>query len=888
METANTSRKLTEISEIMIPNNFTSKSQEAIQSAQAFADENGQHGVEPIHLLAALARQEGGFVVTIFQKMATSLPALLGDIDRMCDSLPKQGARERGGIGQILLTPALAHVLESGARTAKQFGDEYISTEHLLLGLLADRPIAAMLAEHKVTEASILQALKDLRGTQRVDSENPEAKYQAIEKYSLNLTERARHGKLDPVIGRNEEIRRVMQVLSRRTKNNPVLIGEAGVGKTAIAEGLALRIIAGDVPETLKNKELVSLDLGALIAGTKFRGEFEERLKAVMKEISQSEGKYILFIDELHMLVGAGKGDESPMDASNLLKPALARGELRVIGATTTKEYQRYIEKDQALERRFQPIMVEEPSVDDTIAILRGIKERYEIHHGVRISDSAIVSAATLSARYISDRQLPDKAIDLIDEAAAGLRLQIDSMPEDLDRMTREEMRLQIERQALLKEDDNASKERLKEIEKMIADSKERSSEVSLRWNNEKTLIAKIRELKGTIDTLTNEAEYEERRGNLERVAEIRYAELPEKREELEMKDAELKSFQAERGLLKEVITEEDIATVVARWTHIPVSKMLESDMQKLARMEDELRKRVVGQDEAITAVSNALRRSRAGLSEERKPIGSFIFLGPTGVGKTELARALAGFMFNDEKALVRLDMSEYMEKHSVSKMIGSPPGYVGYDEGGQLAEKIRKHPYSVILLDEVEKAHPDVFNILLQILDDGRLTDAKGRVVNFKNTVIIMTSNIGSDVILNSGRKIGFVEDDATKTEAAKQKVIEMLREYFRPEFLNRIDETIVFHALTKEHLSAIVDLQLALVEKRLKESRGITVRFTDRAKKLLADEGFDPMYGARPLKRMIQTKVLDALALEVVKGVITPDSAVTVDAKKGTIVFA
>lgn len=871
----------------MIPNNFTSKSQEAIQNSQQFADENGQHGVEPIHLLAALARQEGGFVVTIFQKMATSLPALLGDIDRMCDSLPKQGNRATGGIGQIILTPQLAHVLEAAAKISKQFGDEYISTEHLLLGLLVDRPIMAMLAEHQVTEAAILQALKDLRGSQKVDSQDPEAKFQAIEKYSLNLTERARHGKLDPVIGRDEEIRRVMQVLSRRTKNNPVLIGEAGVGKTAIVEGLALRVVAGDVPETLKNKELVSLDLGALIAGTKFRGEFEERLKAVMKEVTQSEGKYILFIDELHMLVGAGKGDESPMDASNLLKPALARGELRVIGATTTKEYQRHIEKDQALERRFQPIMVDEPNVDDAIAILRGIKERYEIHHGVRISDNAIVAAATLSARYIPDRQLPDKAIDLIDEAAAGLRLQIDSMPEDLDRMTRDEMRLQIERQALLKEEDKASKERLKEIEKLIADSKERSAELSLRWTNEKNLIAKIREHKGDIDKLTNEAEYEERRGNLERVAEIRYSELPAKRTELAALETELKAFQAERGLLKEVITEEDIASVVARWTHIPVSKMLESEMQKLARMEDELRKHVVGQDEAITAVSNALRRSRAGLSEEKRPIGSFIFLGPTGVGKTELARALASFMFNDEKSLVRVDMSEYMEKHSVSKLIGSPPGYVGYEEGGQLSEKIRKHPYSVVLLDEVEKAHPDVFNLLLQILDDGRVTDAKGRVVNFKNTIIIMTSNIGSDVILNSERRIGFAEDSEAKSEGTKQKVLDMLRDHFRPEFLNRIDETIVFHALDKKHIEAIVELQLQLVIDRLKESRNISVSFTPKAKKYVAENGYDPKYGARPLKRVIQTKILDSLALEIVKGGIAPESTVTVDVKKDTIVF-
>lgn len=871
----------------MIPNNFTSKSQEAIQSSQQFAWENGQHGVEPIHLLAALARQESGFVVTVFQKMATSLPALLGDIDRMCDALPKHQGIERGGVGQIILTPPLAGVLESSAKHAKHFGDEYISTEHLLLGLLSDRTIAAMLGEHHVTEPAILAALKELRGSQRVDSPEPEAKYQAIEKYSFNLTERARHGKLDPVIGRDDEIRRVMQVLSRRTKNNPVLIGEAGVGKTAIAEGLAQRIVAGDVPETLKQKELVALDLGALIAGTKFRGEFEERLKAVMREITQSEGKYILFIDELHMLVGAGKGDESPMDASNLLKPALARGELRVIGATTTKEYQRYIEKDQALERRFQPLMVEEPSPNDAIAILRGIKERYEIHHGIRISDGAIVAAVELSSRYIPDRHLPDKAIDLIDEAAAGLRLQIDSMPEDLDRLTREEMRLQIERQALLKEDDKVSKARLQEIDKLIADSKEKSAELSLRWTNEKNLIATIREHKSQIDKLTNEAEYEERRGNLERVAEIRYGELPKKRDELGTHERELKQFQAERGLLKEVIAEEDIATVVARWTHIPVSKMLESEMIKLARMEDALRAHVVGQDEAIVAVSNALRRSRAGLSEEKRPIGSFIFLGPTGVGKTELARALAGFMFNDESSLVRLDMSEYMEKHSVSKMIGSPPGYIGYEEGGQLSERIRKHPYSVVLFDEIEKAHPDVFNMLLQILDDGRLTDAKGRTVNFKNTIIIMTSNIGSDVILQSGRKIGFVESDDAKADATQQKVLELLRDHFRPEFLNRIDETIVFHALSKEHLKSIVQLQLDLVAARLKTTRNITITFSARAKAFLAEKGYDPNFGARPLKRVIQSHILDPLALSVVKGDVLPESAVTVDVKKNTIVF-
>lgn len=871
----------------MIPNNFTSKSQEAIQQAQFLANENGQQGVEPIHLLSALVSQEEGFVVSVLKKLEVSLPALRGDIDRILDTLPRHANVDRGGIGQVMLTPNLAATLQVAHQTAKQFGDEYISTEHLFLGLLADKHLQALLNSHDIDEGAVFAALKELRGSQKVDSPEPESKYQAIEKYSLNLTERARHGKLDPIIGRDEEIRRVMQVLTRRTKNNPVLIGEAGVGKTSIVEGLAQRIVAGDVPETLKNREVVSLDLGALIAGTKFRGEFEERLKAVIREVQQADGKYVLFIDELHMLVGAGKGDDSPMDASNLLKPALARGELRVIGATTTKEYQKHIEKDQALERRFQPIFVEEPNATDAIAMLRGIKERYEIHHGVRISDNAIVAAVELSQRYISDRQLPDKAVDLIDEAASALRLQIDSMPEELDRLKREQTRLQIEKQALLKEDDKDSKARLKEIEKVLADVDERTRELELRWKGEKDLISKLRAIKNEVDKLTNEAEYEERRGNLERVAEIRYGQIPTKRTELAKLEDELKKFQAERGLLKEVISETDIADVVSRWTHISVSKMLESEMVKLARMEDELKKRVIGQEEAITAVSNALRRSRAGVSEDKKPIGSFIFMGPTGVGKTELAKALAEFMFNDEKALIRLDMSEYMEKHSVSKMIGSPPGYIGYDEGGQLTERIRRHPYAVVLFDEIEKAHPDVFNSLLQILDDGRLTDAKGRTVNFKNTIIIMTSNIGSDVILAQGKVngIGFNEGNKSDALIAKEKLEELLRDHFRPEFLNRIDDVMVFNPLKPEQIEDIVDLQLKLVSDRLREQRSLTIKVSDKAKQLLAKKGYDARFGARPLKRVIQNQILDTLAMKIIKGEVPEDATVLVDVKKDEI---
>ena len=882
MESANWLRKN------MIPNNFTSKSQEAIQTAQMMANDNGQQGVEPIHLLTALIRQTDGIVNSLFKKMNVPLPALHSDVERILESLPKTRNFETGGLGQVLLTQQLAKVLQVASDKAKEFGDQYISTEHLLLGLLKDKNVGILLGRHGITEDGMLAALKDARGDQKVDSAEPESKFQALEKYSVDLTERAKQGKLDPIIGREEEIRRVMQVLVRRKKNNPVLIGEAGVGKTAVAEGLAQRVVALDVPESLKGKQIVSLDLGALVAGTKFRGEFEERLKAVVKEIESSNGKIILFIDELHTLVGAGKGDESPMDASNLLKPALARGELRVIGATTPKEYQKYIEKDSALERRFQPVNIDEPTVDDTIAILRGIKEKYEIHHGVRITDAAIIAAGQLSDRYISDRHLPDKAIDLVDEAAAALRMQIDSMPEELDKLKREEMRLEIEKQSLTKEKDKASKARLKEIQKTIADLSEQSSDLELRWKNEKNLIQSIQKLKNDIDKLTTESDLAERQGNLEKVAKIRYGTIPDKRKELESAQNDLKKFQEERGLLREEIGTEEIATVVSRWTHIPVSKMLESELSKLAQMEDILTNRVVGQEEAIRAVANALRRSRAGISEEKKPIGSFIFLGPTGVGKTELAKALAEFMFNDEENLVRVDMSEYMEKHSISKMIGSPPGYIGYDEAGQLTERIRKNPYSVILFDEIEKAHPDIFNILLQILDDGHVTDSKGRKVNFKNTVIIMTSNIGSDIILNANRKqdIGFGDADSFSADSSvKQKITELLQERFRPEFLNRIDDTIFFHALGKEDIAEIVQLQINLVAERLMKQRGIKLNVTERAKKVLAETGYDPQFGARPLKRKIQTLILDPLAMKIIRNEVDEDSSVTIDSVKDVI---
>lgn len=878
----------------MMPNNFTLKSQEALQRAHNIAVENGQPALEPIHLLVSLLIQEDGIVPTIVDKITTQESNLRHELDRIFETLPKSPAPQAGGVGQMYLSQQMAEVLSMAHKKAKEFKDDFISTEHLLLALLTNKPVEQLLAQYEITEESVMRALKDIRGAQRVDSPEPEARYQTLQKYGTDLTESARLGELDPIIGRDAEIRRLMQVLSRRTKNNPVLIGEAGVGKTAVVEGLAERIASGDVPELLKNKSIFMLDVGALVAGTKFRGEFEERLKAVIKEIENSGGQIILFIDELHTLVGTGTTDGGTMDASNMLKPALARGKLRAIGATTLKEYQRYIEKDPALERRFQPVIVEEPSVEDTIAILRGIKEKYEAHHGVRISDPSLISAAELSDRYITDRNLPDKAVDLMDEAGSALRMQIDSMPEELDVLKRDLMRLEIEEKALQKEDDKESKTRLKDIEKQIANLREQTEAFEGKWRNEKEKITQIREIKSSIDRLRLQADQEERKGNLEKVAEIRYANLPVEERKLKAAEDALRKIQKERGLLKEVITEEDIATVVSRWTNIPVSKMLESEMKKLARMEDDISKRVVGQTEAIIAVSNALRRSRAGIGEEHRPIGSFIFLGPTGVGKTELARALAEFMFNDESAMIRLDMSEYMEKHAVSKIIGSPPGYVGYEEGGQLTELVRRKPYSVLLFDEIEKAHPDTFNLLLQILDEGHITDAKGRKVNFKNTIIIMTSNIGSDLILNSSStsgSMGFdIEHDEEKNSdnEIRETVMGLLKDHFRPEFLNRIDETIVFHALKPEDMEAIVQIQLDRVALRLKTQRHIDLIVSKEARQLIAKLGYDPLYGARPVKRVIQTQILDPLALKIVSGEIKEGKSVIIGSKNNEIVVA
>jgi ATP-dependent Clp protease ATP-binding subunit ClpB len=848
---------------------LTVKAQEAVQQAQEVAAREGQQQIEPLHLLAALVAQTDGVVPALLARLGVRPETLNGEIGRELGRLPKVSGFTQQHMGQ-----ALNKVLERAFDEAQKFKDAYVSTEHLFLALAGAEhdPAGQLLKRHGASHEAILQALASVRGSQRVTSQTPEGTYRALEQYARDLTELARRGKLDPVIGRDEEIRRVMQILARRTKNNPVLIGEPGVGKTAIVEGLAQRIVAGDIPDVLKTKKLVALDLAALVAGAKFRGEFEDRLKAVLKEITEAQGQVILFIDELHTLVGAGAA-EGAMDASNMLKPALARGELRAIGATTLNEYKKYIEKDPALERRFQPVLVPEPAVEDTIAILRGLKERYEVHHGVRIKDAAILAAATLSHRYISDRFLPDKAIDLIDEAAASLRMQIDSLPVEIDEIERRIMQLEIERQALLKETDAHSLERRKQIEKELGRLREESSALKARWQTEKEAIGRIRKLKEQIEQLKTEEQRLERAGELARVAEIRYGKIAAAEKEIQKAQEQFALLQKDAPMLKEEVDEEDIARLVSKWTGIPVGRLLEGEAQKLVAMEERLRQRVVGQEDALARVSNAVRRSRAGLSDPRRPIGSFIFLGPTGVGKTELARALAEFLFDDEKLMVRMDMSEYMEKHTVSRLIGAPPGYVGYEEGGQLTEQVRRHPYSVVLFDEIEKAHPDVFNVLLQILEDGRLTDGKGRTVDFRNTVLVMTSNVASTAIF---------EHAAERPEQARKEAMEALRAAFRPEFLNRIDEIVIFNPLGKEQLGHIVEMLFASVQKLLAE-RQITLELTPAARELLLQEGYDPAWGARPLRRTIQRLVQDPLALQILEGKVLPGERVRVEREPG-----
>jgi ATP-dependent Clp protease ATP-binding subunit ClpB len=844
---------------------MTVKAQEALQQANEVAARHENQQIEPVHLLQALVAQTDGVVPPLLARLGIRTEALTQEIEREIARLPKVQ-----GFAQHHLGKPLNNVLERAFDETERFKDEYVSTEHLFLALAGEErdPAGQLLKRQGATHEAILQALTGVRGSQRVTSQNPEATYASLEKYARDLTDLARRGKLDPVIGRDEEIRRVMQILARRTKNNPVLIGEPGVGKTAIVEGLAQRIVSGDVPDVLKTKRIVALDLAALVAGAKFRGEFEDRLKAVLKEITEAEGQIILFIDELHTLVGAGAA-EGAMDASNMLKPALARGELRAIGATTLNEYKKYIEKDPALERRFQPVLISEPTVEDTIAILRGLKERYEVHHGVRIKDAAILAAASLSHRYISDRFLPDKAIDLIDEAAASLRMQIDSLPVEIDEIERRILQLEIERQSLLKETDAHSKERRNQIDKELAKLKEDSSGRKARWQAEKEAIGKIRKLKGQIEQLRAEEQKFERAGELAKVAEIRYGKIAAAEQELKKAEERFAAVQKDSPMLKEEVDEEDIAKLVSKWTGIPAGRLLEGEAQKLVHMEERLRLRVIGQEEALGRVANAVRRSRAGLSEAKRPIGSFIFLGPTGVGKTELARALAEFLFDDEKLMIRIDMTEYMEKHSVSRLIGAPPGYVGYEEGGQLTEQVRRHPYSVILFDEIEKANPDVFNILLQILEDGRLTDGKGRTVDFRNTVLVMTSNVGSAAIFELSTK---------DPERARRETMEALRAAFRPEFINRIDEIVIFNPLGKEQLGRIVGLLLKNVEKLLAE-RQITLELTPAAEELLLREGYDPAYGARPLRRTIQRLIQDPLAMQILEGQVLPGDHIRVD---------
>ncbi|MBI4208474.1 MAG: ATP-dependent chaperone ClpB [Deltaproteobacteria bacterium] len=854
---------------------LTIKTQEAVEAAQKLAERFQNPEVEPEHLLLALLQTQEGLVPAVLKRVGANLEGLAQAMESALQRLPKVSGMERG----TALSPRLKQLLDSGFQHAERLNDEFLSAEHLLLALSADPGTAGeALRSQGATQDAIYKALATVRGSARVTDPNPEEKYQALERYGRDLTDLARKGKLDPVIGRDAEIRRVIQVLSRRTKNNPVLIGDAGVGKTAIAEGLAQRIIAGDVPESLKGKRIVTLDLGALVAGTKFRGEFEERLKAVLREIQSAEGEIVLFVDELHTLVGAGRAEGS-MDASNLLKPALARGELRCVGATTIDEYRKHIEKDSALERRFQPITVAEPSVEDTIAILRGLKERYEVHHGVRMLDSALVAAAVLSNRYITDRFLPDKAIDLIDEAGSKLRMEIDSLPVEIDEIERKARQLEIERQALKKEKDKDSRERLAKIEKEMAELQEKSQTLKTQWQQEKEAIQKIRSLKEKIEQAKAQEQTAERSGDLAKASEFRYGVLIGLEKELKKQNDALVEMQKGHRMLKEEVDEEDVAQVVARWTGIPVTRLMEEEVEKLIQMEKRLGARVVGQEEALRVVSNAVRRARSGLSDPNRPIGSFLFLGPTGVGKTETARALAEFLFDDEQAIARFDMSEYMEKHSVARLLGAPPGYVGYEEGGQLTEAIRRRPYSVLLFDEVEKAHPEVFNILLQVLDDGRLTDGQGRLVDFRNTVVIMTSNIGSQYLTDLDEK---------KYETIRSRVMEALRTSFRPEFLNRIDETVIYHPLAKEHLRSIVEIQLGRLCKRLAERR-LALELTPGAKDRLAEEGYDPVYGARPLKRAIQRRIQDPLALKILEGEFHEGNSIRVDVdSKGEFTFS